>query len=81
MIRDPLTSIENFQNLVKSKLQSQIYHNGFSLDLEDHKNKWSHHRSFMYGCDRLPEMHVLKLGTEILNLKQHDWSTKMIWKF
>ena len=50
-------------------------HNGFSLDLEDHKNKWSRHRSFLYEWDRSPEMHVLKLGTEIPNLKQNDWST------
>ena len=56
-------------------------HNGFSLDLDDHKNKWSRHRSFLYGCDQSPEMHVLKLGTEIPNLKQHNWSTELIWKF
>ena len=42
---------------------------GFSLDLDDHKNKRSRHRSFQYGCDRLPGMHVLKLGTEIPNFK------------
>ena len=52
-------------------------HNGFPFDLNDHKNKWSHHRSFLYGYDRPPEMHVLKLGTEILNLN-HDWSAKLI---
>ena len=56
-------------------------HNDFVLDLDDHKNKWSRHRSFLYGCDRSPGIHVLKLGTEILNLKQHDWSTELIWKF
>ena len=39
------------------------------------KVKWSRHRSFLYGCDRSPWMHVLKLGTEIPNLKQNHWST------
>ena len=34
---------------------------------------------FLYGCDRSFGMHVLKLGTEIPNLKQRNWSTKMIW--
>ena len=29
-------------------------HNDFPLDLEDHKNKWSSYRSFLYGCDRSP---------------------------
>ena len=43
-------------------------HNGFPLDLDDLKNKWSRHRSFLYGCDRSPGIHVLKLGTEIPNL-------------
>ena len=42
-------------------------HNGFPLDLDDHKNKWSRHRSFLYGCDRSPGAYVLKLGTEIPN--------------
>ena len=50
-------------------------------DLDDHKNKWSRHRSFLYGCDRSPGVHVLKLEIEIPNLKQHNWSTKSIWKF
>ena len=50
----------------------------FLFDLDDHKNKWSRHRSFLYGCDRSPKMHVLKLGTEIPNLKQHNWSMKLI---
>ena len=36
---------------------------------------------FLYGCDRSPGMHVFKLGIEIPNLKQNDWSTKLIWKF
>ena len=49
-----------------------ICHNGFLLDLDNHKNKWSRHRSFLYGCDRSPVVHVLKLGIEILNLKQYD---------
>ena len=51
-------------------------HNGFPLDLDDHKNKRSRHRSFLYGCDRSPEVHVLKLGIEIPNLRQYNWSTK-----
>ena len=51
-------------------------HNGFSLDLDDHKNKWSRHRSFLYGCDQSPGIHVFKLGIEIPNLKQSNWSTK-----
>ena len=50
----------------------------FRYDLDDHKNKWSRHRSFLYGCDRSPGIHVLKLGTEIPNLKQHNWSTELI---
>ena len=33
------------------------------------KIKWSRHRSFLYGCDRSPEIHVFKLGTKIPNLK------------
>ena len=45
------------------------------LDLEDHKNEWSRHRPFLYGCDRSPRMHVLKLETEIPNQERHDWST------
>ena len=45
------------------------------------KIKWSRRRSFLYGCDRSPEVHVIKLGIMIPNLKQNDWSTKMIWKF
>ena len=53
-------------------------HNGFPLDLDDHKNKWSRHRSFLYGCDRPSRMHILKLGTKISNLKQHDWLAKLI---
>ena len=44
------------------------------------KIKWSRHRSFLYRCDRSPGVHVLKLGTEIPNLKPNDWSTKS-WKF
>ena len=34
---------------------------------DDHKTKWSRHRPFLYGCDRSPGVHVLKLGTEIPN--------------
>ena len=44
------------------------------------KIKWSRHRSFLYDCDRSPGVHVLKLGTEISNLKQPNWSTELIWK-
>ena len=40
------------------------------------KIKWSRHRSFLYGCDRSPGVHVLKLGIEIPNLRQYNWSTK-----
>ena len=61
-----------------SPVESPSCHNDFLLDLDDHKNKWSCHRYFLYGCDRSPEMHVFKLGIEILNLKQHSWSTNMI---
>ena len=53
-----------------------VFHNGFPLDLDDHKNKWSRHRPFLFGCDRSPGMHVLKLGTEIPNQEQHNWFTK-----
>ena len=28
------------------------------------KIKWSRHRSILYGCDRSPGVHVLKLGFE-----------------
>ena len=52
-------------DLTKRHLNITNCHNGFPLDLDDHKNKWTRHRSFLYGCDRSPEMHVLKLGTEI----------------
>ena len=31
--------------------------------------KWSRHRSFLYGCDRSPEMRVLKLRFKIPNFK------------
>ena len=37
-------------------------------DLEDHKNLWSRHRSFLYGCDRSPGTCVSKLEIEIPNL-------------
>ena len=50
-------------------------------DLDDHKNKWSRHQSFLYGCDRSLGVHVFKLEIEIPNLKQHNWFTKLIWKF
>ena len=64
-----------------SPVESPSCHNSFSLDLDHHKNKWSHHRSILYGCDRSPEMHALKIGTEIPNLKQHNWYMELIWKF
>ena len=64
--------------LYNSLVELLSSHNGFPLNLDDHKNKWSHHRSFLYGCNRSPVMHVLKLGTEIPNLKQNDWSTWMV---
>ena len=38
-------------------------------DLDDHKNKWSRHRPFLYGCDRPSGTRVLKLGIEIPNSK------------
>ena len=41
------------------------------------KIKWSRHRSFLYGCDRSPGVHVLTSGIKIPNLKQYDWSTKI----
>ena len=31
----------------------------------------SRHRSFLYGCDRSPKMHVLKLRTKISNLNKN----------
>ena len=58
-----------------------ICHNGFPFDLNDHKNKWNRYRSFLYGYDQSPRKHILKLGIEIPNLKQNDWSVKLIWKF
>ena len=62
----------------KSPVESPSCHNGFSLDLDDHKNKWSRHRSFLYGCDRSPKVHVLELGIEIPNLKQNNLSMKLV---
>ena len=32
------------------------------------KIEWSRHRSFLYGCDRSPRIHVFKLRIEIPNL-------------
>ena len=43
-------------------------------DLNDHKNNMESPPIFLYGCDRSPDIHVFKLGTEIPNLKQHNWS-------
>ena len=31
------------------------------------KHEWSGHRSILYGCDRSPEIHILKLEIEIPN--------------
>ena len=53
-------------------------HNGFPLDLDDHKNKWSRHRYFLYECDRSPEIQILELGIKIPNLKRYNWSTKLV---
>ena len=52
-----------------SPMESPSYPNGFPFDLDDHKNNWSRHRSFYYGCDQSPKVHVIKLGIEIPNLK------------
>ena len=54
-------------------------HNGFPLDLDDHKNKRESPPIFSVRVWSVTR--VLKLGTEILNLKQHNWSTKLIWEF
>ena len=56
--------------LFGSQWSRQAIITGFSLDLDNHKNKCSHHRSFLHECDRSPEMHVLKLGIEIPNFKK-----------
>ena len=55
-------------SLYKSLVESPSCHNGFPLDLDDYKNNWSRHRTFPYGCDRLPEMRIFKPGIEIPNL-------------
>ena len=48
----------------------EMCHNGFPPRLGRlPKIKWSRHRSFLYGCNRSPGTHVLKLGIEIPNLK------------
>ena len=60
------------------KTINEACHNGFPLDLDDQKIKWNRHRSFLYGCDRSPEILVLELGIEIPNLKQYNWPTKMV---
>ena len=65
-------------SLSNSPVESPSCHNGSPLDLDDHKNKWSRHRPFLYGCDQSLGMPVLKLGIEIPNLKQHNWSTELI---
>ena len=55
-------------NSLGSPVESPICHNGFPPRLGRLKTiQWSRHRSFLYGCDRSPETHVLKLGTEIPN--------------
>ena len=60
----------------RSGVTEPLCHNGFSLDSDDYKNKWSRHRSFLYGFDRSPGTYVLKLRIEIPNQKRHDWFTK-----
>ena len=69
---------KNFNKIFNHVRKNSHCHNDFPLDLDDHKIKWSRHRSFLYGCDRSPGMHVLKLGTEIPNQERHNWSTKMV---
>ena len=52
-----------------SPVESPSWHNSFPPRLRmTTKIKWNRHRSFLYGCDRSPEVHVLKLGIEIPNL-------------
>ena len=57
----------NTQPIVGSTLhlpvESSSCHNGFSLDLDNRENKWSRHRSFLYGCDRSSGWHGSKLGS------------------
>ena len=67
---------KNWLDPLFSPAESPSCHNGFPLDLDDHKTKWSRHRSFLYECDQSPGMHVFKLGSENPNLRQMDWSTK-----
>ena len=55
-----------------SPVESPSSHNAFSLDLDDHKNEWSRHRSFLYGCDRSLEIRILKLGIKIPNLNTNQ---------
>ena len=54
-------------------------HNGFPPRLGWPQNKWSRHRSFLYKCDRSPGIYIFKLGTEIPNLKQYNWSMIKVW--
>ena len=53
--------------LLISPVESPSYHNGFPLDLEDHKNQNGVATDFSVRCDRSPGAYVLKLGTEIPN--------------
>ena len=72
----------NWQDRSLSGKYNDGCHNGFPSRLGwPQTNQWSRHQSFLYGCDRSPKVHVLKLGIEIPNLKQYDWSTKLIWEF
>ena len=54
------TSLNIGPTLYISPVESPSCHNGFPLDLDDHKNKWSRHWSFLYGCDRSPDSHDSK---------------------
>ena len=62
------TSLNIGPTLYMSPVELSSCHNDFPLDLDDHEIERSRHRSFLYGCDRPPGVHVLKLGTKIPNL-------------
>ena len=51
-----------WSDFLHTQWSRQAVRNLFPLDLDDHENKWSRHRSFLYGCDRSPEIQFLKLG-------------------
>ena len=58
--------------LSKSPVESPSCHNGFPLDLEDHKNQMELPPIFSVRVWSVIRRHVLKLGIEIPNLKQHN---------